>query len=245
MYYFIKKSIKAVIPKKLLFKNELFFRWFHGFFYIGNKHQCTICDKKLRAFITLENEDLMCPFCGSLSRTRRLWNLLNSNKSIKNNILHFSPPRSVYRQLKKKQAINYYSTDFTDAFLADYKFDITDINQSNEKFDLIICYHILEHILEDKKAMTELYRVLKPNGVIYIQTPFKEGDIYEDYNIISPEEREQHFGQDDHVRIYSVDGLKNRLEHCNFNVSTITFSNQNDDFYLGCLSPETILIATK
>ena len=245
MYNFIKKKVKTLIPKGFLFKHELFFRSFHGFFYVGNKHQCTICNKKLRTFITLENKDLMCPFCGSLARTRRLWALLNSNKSLNGNVLHFSPSRNIYRLLKKTQAINYYSTDFTDAFLADYKFDITSINQSDKKFDLIICYHILEHIIEDKKAMTELYRVLKPNGVIYIQTPFKEGDIYEDYSIVSPEKRIQHFGQEDHIRIYSVDGLKNRLEDCDFNVSTITFNNQKDDFYLGYLSPETVLIATK
>lgn len=199
----------------------------------------------MKAFISLENYDLLYPSCGSLSRNRSLWKLLNDNKSINGNILHFSPSRSLYRTLKKEKNINYYSTDFEDEFLADYKFDITNIKQENDKFDIIICYHILEHIIEDKKAMSELYRVLKPNGTIFIQTPFKEGDIYEDYSIITPEDREIHFGQNDHVRIYSVAGLKERLENIGFKMKTENFIKHTDDLFVGFKSPETILIATK
>ena len=245
MYNFIKKSIKSIISKEFLFKNELFFRYFYGVFYLGNKHQCNICQKKLSAFVELENEDLLCPFCGSLSRNRRLWKLVNENKALKGDLLHFSPSRNLYRALKKNQNINYYSTDFEDEFLADYKFDITNITQIDESFDTIICYHILEHITNDQKAMTELYRVLKPNGNIYIQTPFKEGDTYEDDSIILPEERLKYFGQDDHVRIYSRDGLKNRLEQNGFQVEQKTFQLKEEDYYFGFMSPETVLIAKK
>ncbi|MFI1743622.1 class I SAM-dependent methyltransferase [Thalassobellus sediminis] len=245
MYKTIKNSLKALIPKSFLFKNELFFRKFHGAFYLGKNHQCNTCDKQLKSFITLENKDLLCPFCGSLSRNRRLWQLLNDNDSINGNILHFSPSRSLYRNFKKEKSITYYSSDFEDEFLADYKFDITNIEQENEKFDTIICYHILEHIIEDKKAMSELYRVLNPNGTIFIQTPFKEGDIYEDFSIITPEDREKHFGQNDHVRIYSVGGLKERLENIGFKVQIENFDKHSDDLFVGFKSPETVLIAKK
>ncbi|WP_445736465.1 methyltransferase domain-containing protein [Mariniflexile sp.] len=187
----------------------------------------------------------MCPFCGSLSRNRRLWYLLNNNGNLKGKLLHFSPSRSLYRNLKKEKSVDYFSTDFENEFLADYKFDITNTNQEPEKFDTIVCYHILEHIIDDQKAMAELYRVLKPNGIIYIQTPFKEGAIYEDYSIVSPEERLLHFGQNDHVRIYSVEGLKNRLEHNAFKILVKSFNEEKEDFYFGFQSPETVLMATK
>ncbi|MBK6500196.1 MAG: methyltransferase domain-containing protein [Saprospiraceae bacterium] len=78
----------------------------------------------------------------------------------------------------------------------------------NDKFDLIICYHILEHIIEDMLAMKELFRVLKPKGKIIIQTPFLGETIYEDYSINTPELRLKHFGQKDHVRIYAAQGLE-------------------------------------
>ena len=245
MYTFIKTTIKKVIPKESLFKNELLFRYFHGIFFKGTTYQCNICLKKLSAFISLKNKDLMCPFCGSLSRTRRLWSLLHENNSIKGSVLHFSPSRSLYRVLKKNKGINYFSTDFENEFLADYNFDITNIDQPNETFDLIICYHILEHIIDDNKAMSELYRVMKPNGTIYIQTPFKEGEIYEDFSIISPKKREEHFEQNDHVRIYSVKGLTGRLKNVGFRIKIELFKQNKNAFYYGFISPETLLILTK
>lgn len=244
MYNSIKKALKASIPKKFLFQNELFFRKFHCLFYIGNKHQCNICSQKLSRFINLNNSDFMCPSCGSLSRNRRLWHILNKQDK-KGNWLHFSPSRSLYRTLKKDSNINYHSSDFENEFLADYKFNITSIDQPNNKFDVIICYHILEHIEKDSLAMKELYRVLKPDGRIYIQTPFKDGDIYEDDTITTPEAREEHFGQNDHVRIYSVKGLANRLESNGFKVSEKHFHKQESDSFFGYISPETVLIASK
>lgn len=244
MYNFIKKTIKTCIPKDFLFKNELFFRSFHGVFYKGTSHQCNVCTKKLSGFILLKTKDLMCPFCGSLSRNRRLWHLLNTDNMLQGNVLHFSPSRSLYRNLKSLNNITYFSTNFGNDFLAEYTFDITNIAQPAEQFDTIICYHILEHIIEDKKAMCELYRVLKPNGTVYIQTPFKAGDIYEDYSITSPEERTKHFGQFDHVRVYSIEGLKQRLKNCNFKVKVKRFANEQDGLFFG-LKPETVFILNK
>ena len=245
MYSFLKKNIKLVLPKQFLFKNELLFRHFHGIFYLGNKHQCNICSKKLRSFILLENNDLLCPFCGSLSRNRRLWSLLNTKNYLNGNVLHFSPSRSLYRKLKHLNAINYFASDFQEEFLAEYHFNITSIDQPDEKFDLIICYHVLEHVVDDGKAMQELYRVLKPRGSIFIQTPFKEGKIYEDPSIVLPQERKTHFGQEDHVRIYSVNGLKNRFKEKGFNIEIKAFESSNHDVFHGFKSPESVLILTK
>jgi len=245
MYALIKTIIKRLIPKKFLFENELILRKPYGLFYKGKKYQCNICKSNLKSFITLSNKELLCPFCGSLPRNRRLWHLLNEGQNLRGYVLHFSPNRCLYRILKKNKNISYYSTDFTDAFLSDYKFDITNIEQLDEKFDTIICYHILEHIIDDKKAISELFRVLKPDGQLFIQTPFKEGSIYEDYSITSAKEREKHFGQHDHVRVYSIQGLKERLESEKFKIEIKSFENGNDYFYFGLNSHETILIATK
>ncbi|MEN3322623.1 methyltransferase domain-containing protein [Mariniflexile soesokkakense] len=245
MYQFLKKNIKSLVPKEYLFKNELLFRKFYGVFYSGNKHECNVCSNKLRTFIQLESHELLCPFCGSLSRNRRLWELLKKDKHLNGNLLHFSPSRSLYRSLKKIESIDYYSSDFENEFLADYKFDITSIDQEDNKFNTIICYHILEHIVDDKKALNELYRVLKPGGTIFIQTPFKEGSIYENFSIVLPKDRLKHFGQDDHVRIYSVNGLKERLKTAGFKTEEKTFNNQGNGFYFGFNSQETVLIATK
>jgi len=96
-------------------------------------------------------------------------------------------------------------------FDADKHYNITNISESDNSFDLIICYHILEHIEDDHAAMKELYRVLKKGGSCIIQTPFKDGEISEDDKIKTAEDRIKYFGQEDHQRIYSVDGLKERF----------------------------------
>ena len=67
----------------------------------------------------------------------------------------------------------------------------------------------------------------------------------EDNSIVLPEERTKHFGQHDHVRIYSVEGLKDRLKNNGFKVQEKIFDKQEGDFYSGFKSPETVLIASK
>ena len=91
--------------------------------------------------------------------------------------------------------------------------------------------------------MNELYRILKPNGVCLIQTPFKEGDIYEDYSITSEVERRKAFGQKDHVRIYSLNGLNERLQSINFNTEIIAF--QAIENHQNGWLPEHVIKATK
>lgn len=244
VYKFLKNILKSTFPKSFLFKYEENFRKALYPFYKGENYECNICKSKLKAFEVLENGNLLCPICGSLPRTRRLWQILSdeylNQKGI--SILDFSPSRSIFAKLKKNKEIHYFPTDFAEEFLATYHFDITKIKIENSKFDLIICYHILEHIEEDSLAMAELYRVLKPGGICIIQTPFKEGETYEDFTKQTEKERLNYFGQKDHVRIYSVNGLALRLKNANFEVDIKKF-NGND--YFGMSRNETILFARK
>jgi SAM-dependent methyltransferase len=242
MYHTLKKVALVLVPKKILFENEVLFRSIFAFHLRGKNYECTVCGHGVKIFIKIPDGDLLCPFCGSRSRTRRLYSFLKENDLIHGKVLHFSPSRSVYRLLKKNPNIDYFSTDYEDEFLADYKYDITQIPLKNEFFNLIICYHILEHIENDKKAIEELHRVLQPNGTCVIQTPFKEGEIYEDFSKKTPEERLNAFGQEDHVRIYSLEGLKQRLKENGFqNVEIKTFpANERYGFM-----EETVLIAKK
>ena len=245
MYREIKQLIKTIIPKSMLFKHERKFRFLFYQFYKGVSFQCNVCNKKLRKFILLKDGDKLCPFCGSLSRTRRLWKIITAEYLKKGiSILDFSPSRSLYRVLKNIKGINYSSTDISGDFLSDFQYDITDINSGNDKFDLICCYHILEHIENDNQAMKELFRVLKKGGTSIIQTPFKEGDIYEDPTFDTATERLKHFGQRDHVRIYSANGLKDRLVKCGFHVTIKQFDEPEDNKF-GFKAKEELLICTK
>lgn len=243
MYTFLKSVVKNIIPEEVLIRNEDQFRKLLKPFYQGKNHECNICRTRLKKFAQLENGQLICPICGSLPRTRRL-NMLLETEFLKPDFsfLDFSPSRMLFKKWKKRKDISYYPTDFENQFLSDYRYDITDIDAEEGKFDLMVCYHILEHITEDRKAMSELYRVLKKGGTVLIQTPFKEGEIYEDDSITTEEERLKHFGQEDHVRIYSVRGLESRLKSAGFQVTVRTFS---EDKYHGYSQNEKVLICRK
>ena len=243
MYNFLKKIAKSILPKSFLFKNEVLFRKLFSFRYRGTTYTCNVCKTGLKKFILIGKRDLLCPICGSRSRSRRVYHILKNDQLLSGSILHFSPTRALYRLLKKNTSITYIATDFENEFIADHSYDITNIDLPDNSIDVIICYHVLEHITEDTKAMTELYRILKPKGTCLIQTPFKEGAIYEDDSITTEEGRLKAFGQKDHVRIYSVEGLINRLKTANFNTEVIAFESTEKHNH-GWLS-EQVIKATK
>ncbi len=239
MYEFLKN----LFPKALIKKNESTLRKILSMFYIGRRFQCTVCDFEMSRFITSEKGDKLCPKCGSLSRTRRLWVLLKP-KLNKTKILHFSPSKSIRTRLASLTNITYITTDYAGEFEAMKCLNIEAIDEPDNQYDIIICYHVLEHIENDQKAMKELYRITKPGGICIIQTPFKEGEIYEDSSLRTEQERLLHFGQEDHVRIYSVEGLINRLSVAGFQTTTKTYEEHSD--HKNGFSPiESIIIAEK
>lgn len=245
IYEKIKKIFSSALPKRVIIKNESIVRYFYYQFYRGKRFQCNVCHKKLREFISLKSGEKLCPFCGSSSRNRRLWNILKS-EFLKSDIrvLHFSPSRSLKRYLSKDSSLNYITSDFLGEFDADKHYDITNISERDNSFDLIICYHVLEHIEDDQKAMNELYRVLNKGGSCIIQTPFKDGKIYVDNTIKTAEDRLKYFGQEDHLRIYSVDGLKDRLINNGFEVKISKFNEDKENFN-GLIETEYVLLANK
>ena len=244
MYKTLKSIFKKIIPQRLLVKNEQLIREGTYLLYRGDKYLCNICTARLSKFVQLDTGDLLCPRCGSLPRTRRLWTIIEPLLVNQPKILHFSPSRTLYRKLKSFKDLNYLSTDYEDEFLADKKLDICNTTLPSNSFDLIICFHILEHIDEDLKAMDELLRILKSGGQCLIQTPFKEGDIYENPSIQTPEDRLKHFGQRDHVRIYSVKGLKARLQSVGFQVDVQLFENDSTN-KSGFKDKEAMLLCKK
>lgn len=202
---------------------------------VNNKKICPICKNEVRVFLPFGvkiRPDAMCPECRSLERHRALWLYLEKNPKIFSGnqqlkILHFAPERIFYNKISKMENVDYYPVDYN----PDYpgirmQVDITDIQFENEFFDVIICNHVLEHIIDEKKAINELYRVLKANGLALLNSPIDQGrevTLEEpDYN--TSELREKYYGQSDHVRLYGRD-YKMRLEESGFLVEE-TFPNK-------------------
>ncbi len=117
--------------------------------------------------------------------------------------------------------------------------DVTKLPFPKDEFDWIICNHVLEHIEEDRAAMKELYRVLKPGGCALLQVPIsrKLEKTYEDNLTQSPNDREKYFGQSDHVRVYGKD-YSERLIQAGFEVQEIPTTTQS--FRYG-LNPKEVI----
>ena len=125
--------------------------------------------------------------------------------------------------------IDYVTTDLISP-IADVKADICDLPFPDNEFDFIFCNHVLEHIPNDKKAMREIFRVLKNNGTAIIQVPYDKNkrETYEDDNITDPKERRRIFGQYDHVRIYGMDYF-DRLRSVGFEVEAFDLTAKLSD----------------
>lgn len=244
MYNQLKKIAGRLLPTSLLKANEDRLRRLIALRYAGTTYRCNCCGTGLSRFVRLESGDLLCPRCGSLPRGRRLWHILHEQMDIRGlRVLHFSPSPCLAGLLRAYPLAGYVTTDYEGEFIADQHYDITRITEPDNRFDLIICYHILEHIPDDRAAMSELYRVLAPGGLCLVQTPFREGtDIYEDPSITSPASRLAAFGQADHVRVYSVAGLTERLRAAGFRVLATTYPSNH---LHGWRAGETVLLAEK
>ncbi len=114
--------------------------------------------------------------------------------------------------------LDYVGVDLNERPNISVKMDLTATPIRSAAFDAVICVHVLEEILDDRKAMRELYRVMKSGGWALISVPTRMEQLtYEDPMIVTPDERQRAFGEVAHVRIYGHD-LVDRLKECGFQV---------------------------
>jgi len=177
---------------------------------------------------TLNYQSYSCPICGSTDRDR-LYALyiLNYLVSTKNDtqisIIDIAPSSPISDYIRKIISESIHNMSYRTADIAkedvDDKIDITDmLCYDNNQFDFFICSHVLEHVADDNKALSELYRILKPGGLGILMVPIclaiKETD--EDPTVTDEGERWRRFGQNDHVRLYSKNGFIDRVGKAGF-----------------------------
>ncbi len=144
-------------------------------------------------------------------------------------MLHIAPEQPYLKKFKAMKNLDYTTADL-ESPIADIKMDIREMPFEDNSFDVLFCNHVLEHIDNDKKAMQEILRVLKPNAWAILQVPLDRTlkSTYEDFSITDPKEREKKFGQYDHLRVYGKD-YKDKLEDAGFEVI-------EDDYDEFCIS---------
>ena len=227
----MKKFVKTVL--------RVFLCWF----FRGHKFKCPLCNNTLRKFLpggllhpVLKEKRIVgggyrqnckCPCCKASDRVRLIYLYLLYKTDIFNRsirLLHVAPEINLRKQFQECKNIDYLTADLYDSS-AMVKMDITNIQYPDTSFDVIICNHVLEHVIDDHQAMSELYRVLKWGGWAILQVPIslQLQQTYEDLTITTPKAREIAFGQNDHVRIYAKD-YRDRLEKVGFQVEEFNWN---------------------
>lgn len=228
------KLVKKILPKRFHYRYDQLYRRADRILCaiprFGKNFFCPCCGMfsfRFRSYGIKLRPYALCPNCDSLERHRLLWLYLTNKTNLfkdRLRVLHIAPEPVFEKTFGTLENLHYITADLNPV-RAMVEMDITNIGFGNDWFDVVLCFHVLEHVPDDRKAMSELYRVLKPGGWAILQVPVNLEETYEDSRIITPEERERHFGQKDHVRVYGLD-YKDRLEQAGFRVKVDNYINE-------------------
>ncbi|MBI9035515.1 MAG: methyltransferase domain-containing protein [Bacteroidales bacterium] len=239
--------IKSLIPVTTLRQLRNIIQIYQAKRLKGNTYYCPYCELQFSRMLPAGQnlkiikekqiigagfrENALCPRCYSTDRDRLIYLYLTKKSDIQSKpykVLHFAPEKSLKKFLQSFSNISYQSGDkFMDGYKKAYydqdviNLDLLDINKADESVDIVICNHVLEHIEDDRKAIKELFRILTPGGWGILQVPISP--IIQttlEQKTDSDQERENLFGQHDHVRLYGLD-YKHRLEEIGFEVEIV------------------------
>lgn len=238
----MKRLIRLVlryVPRKYIQRIVQWCTPLMGLLYAGRGVECPICGRHYRKFMPYgyvhSRENALCPHCLALERHRLLWLYLQNETDFFEapaRLLHIAPEYCFIKRFERLPKLDYVTADL-ESPLAKVKMDIQQIPFPDNEFDIIFCNHILEHVEDDRLAMREMFRVMRPGGWGVMLSPVNmEREVtYEDPSITDPDERERCFGQKDHLRDYGRDYGK-RLAEAGFEVEEID--------YVRYLSPEVV-----
>lgn len=224
----------------------------------GDTVQCPICERGAIAYLpsgSPPRPHVLCPFCGSRERARMTWLFLKERKVLRPGlrILHVAPENCLRDRLKALPQVEYIAGDKHEPGYSyptgTTELDVTKLPFRDDRFDLILCSHVLEHVPDDHTAIRELHRVLAPGGLGILMVPIALGNAVtqEDLSITDPHERLRRYGQFDHVRLYGRDYTQ-RLADAGFRVTEDPMTDRlspEEVFRFGLLRSEVVHAVTK
>lgn len=196
----------------------------------GGKRRCVACGhqvwrfmpyrKGIRGIQRLERvldvigsdvENFACPRCRAHDRERHLLLYLHATHSLDSikgkAVLHFAPERRLSAVIEAAQPSSYVKADLFPSSPDVMRVDMLAMPFDDQTFDFLIANHVLEHVTDDAKALSEIHRVLKIGGHAILQTPYSPRlkRTWQDEGIDTDDARLVAFGQEDHVRVYGRD----------------------------------------
>ena len=225
-----------------------------GLFYAGRRVECPVCGHHYHRFMPYgyvkSRSNALCPHCLALERHRLMWLYLQRETNFftaSARVLHVAPEYCFLKRFEQLPQLDYVTADL-ESPLAKVKMDVQQIPFGDDEFDVIFCNHILEHVTDDRLAMRELRRVMRPGGWGILLSPVnvERQTTFEDPTVVDPAERQRVFGQKDHLRDYGLD-YGDRLREEGFQVEEIDYIQQlaEGEAQRYGLRPETIYLVRK
>ena len=118
-------------------------------------------------FETLNVRDYACPSCHSPDRDRMCAIWIGRRAVRTGSLLDVGPSPSLAGFLRTR--FDYLSLDAIRD--ADVRGDVQELTYSADSFDAFVCSHVLEHVPDDRRALAELRRVLRPDGWGIVMVP--------------------------------------------------------------------------
>lgn len=207
-------------------------------------HRCNVCQSQVARFRALDSHyiDLpkkhgslygpndaetlnfraySCPHCGSVDRDRLYCLYIQhiakqGTRLAEQSMLDIAPSRlrlAICHLFKEYRTCDLYSEKVND------RVDVMKMEiYPDARWDAFICSHVLEHVPDDRRALSELFRVLKPGGwgILMVPINLRMAQIDEDPAVTDVRERWRRFGQEDHVRAYDKQGFLGRVREAGF-----------------------------
>jgi SAM-dependent methyltransferase len=235
----------------------------------GHGVECPLCGARYRKFMPYgyveERKNALCPRCLALERHRLLWLRLERETDLRSQkhgmavgvdarspvspkFLHIAPEVCLSKKFEKLLPKENYITADLESPLAKVHLDVQNIPFPDATFDIVFCNHVLEHVPDDRLAMREMHRVMKPGGWGVMLSPVDENraETFEDDTVTDPAERTRLFGQYDHRRVYGRD-YADRLRETGWEVEEINYFEKlpHSERTRYALRPETLYIVRR
>ncbi len=244
--------------------------------YAGDRYRCPACGSNVRYFRPIEpeiramqekyghtvpfeasetfnHENYYCPGCNVRDRERLFALFLKQElakvpRRRKLRMVEFAPNFNLDELIRRYPNVEYRTADLARSYVDDLV-DLCDMKlYADQSFDIFLCSHVLEHVVDDRKAMRELYRILKPGGwgIAMVPILLHLTETYEDPTKTTEEERWKHFGQGDHVRMYEKRDYVKRLGEAGFEVESLGADYFGADvFDRAGISPGSVLYVVR